>query len=147
MDIFKLIGVSIIAVGVSAVYLANSPSDPLKDDKKIIESYNKACLIEAQLQLAESKKKECVIVFKDLTGTEFVNECNKFANRSALIGTYSSGEIYDSYKSDYLKYKQQGAMPLSNGKLYKEVCPKFDWIDVDTKDLDKILEKSLEKSS
>ena len=142
MDIFKLIGVSIIAIGVSAIYLANSPSDPLKDDKKIIESYNKACLIEAQLQLAESKKKECAVLFKDLTGTEFVNECNKFANKSALIGTYDNGEMYDSYTSDYLKYKQRGSMPLSNGKLYKEVCPKFDWIDADKKDLDKSLDKS-----
>lgn len=142
MDIFKLIGVSIIAVGASAIYLANSPSDPIKDDKKIIESYNKACLIEAQLQLAESKKKECAIIFKDLTGTEFVNECNKFANRSALIGTNSNGEMYDSYTIDYLKYKQLGSMPLSNGKLYKEACPKLDWINSDKEDLDKLLEKS-----
>lgn len=142
MDLFKLFGLIIISISASMIYIENIPDDHQSLDKKIIKAYNEACLIEEQLRLAEAKKKECPNLFKNSSNEEYINQCNLYSYKYALIDTYGDGSLYGSFIKKYLKNKQIGSLPLSNGQQYKGTCPKFEWINVDNDiEISKLLEK------
>lgn len=142
MDLFKLFGIIIISISASMIYIENIPDDPKSQDKKIIKAYNEACLVEEQLRLAETKKKDCPNLFKELVNEEYIEQCNLYSYKYALINTYGDGSLYGSFIKKYLKNKQIGSLPLSNGQQYKGTCPKFEWINVDEDiEISKVLEK------
>ena len=143
MDLFKLFGIIIISISASMIYIENIPDDPQSQDKKIIKAYNEACLVEEQLRLAETKKIDCPNLFKELVNEEYIEQCNLYSYNSALIyNIRSDGSLYGSFIKKYLKNKQIGSLPLSNGQQYKGTCPKFEWINVDDDiEISKVLEK------
>ena len=142
MDLFKLFGIIIISISASMIYIENIPDDPQSQDKKIIKAYNEACLVEEQLRLAETKKKDCPNLFKELVNEEYIKQCNLYSYKYALIDTSGDGSLYGIFIKKYLKNKQIGSLPLSNGQQYKGTCPKFEWINVDDDiEISKVLEK------
>ena len=100
------------------------PVDPKREDMKIIEAYNDACIFENQLKKAEQFFDKCISNYTDKDIAKKMNEqCRIESLDYAMIRHYNDGSMYDSDKSDYRDNKILSGKPLSNGTIYSAKCP------------------------